>query len=288
MWKENLYQPVEVLTRKHTVFPIDEHQHSFFEMVYVRSGSGTFYVKEEEYKVQQTEYKSHALFLIPPDTVHRFTIDSDCEYIFIRFTPHYAADYLGKFIERALYASRQQCEMKLDERNLKTVRSLFGHIEEEVASPRKYSDYLLQQWLNSILVITAECLMQDSADCKSVKPKSDKAMYMLQYIQQHIHQPELLKTKALCDTFNLAPSYVGVFFRRNFQEDLQHYIVRNRLKMVENLLMNTTMSVKEIAAKMGYTDSCYLVKIFRADYGLSPLEYRKKKQCQVVDSNMEV
>lgn len=279
MWKENLYQPVEVLTRRHTVFPIDEHQHSFFEMVYVHSGSGTFYVKEEEYKVQQTEYKSHALFLIPPDTVHRFTVDSDCEYIFIRFTPHYASDYLGKHIERALYASRQQCEMLIDEKNMETIRSLFGHIEQEVSCPRKYSNYLLQQWLNSILVITAGCLIQDSVDDNSVMLKPDKAMYMLQYIQQHIHQPELLKTKALCNTFNLASSYIGTFFKRNFQEDLQHYIVRNRLKMAENLLANTTMSVKEIAAKMGYTDSCYLVRIFRANYGLSPLGYRKK-QCQ--------
>ena len=57
MWKENLYQPVEVLTRKHTKFPIDEHQHSFFEMVYVQSGSGSFYVKEGDFKVQQkTEF----------------------------------------------------------------------------------------------------------------------------------------------------------------------------------------------------------------------------------------
>lgn len=276
MWKENLYQPVEVLTRRHTKFPIDEHQHSFFEMVYVHSGSGTFYVKDEEYKVQQTKYKSHALFLIPPDTVHRFTINSECEYIFIRFTSHYAADYLGKHIERALYASRQKCRMELNERDFKTVCSLFGHIEQEVSSPRKYSSYLLQQWLNSILVITAECLLHDSTDDNAIMLKPDKAMYMLQYIQQHIHQPELLKTKSLCNTFNLAPSYVGIFFKRNFQEDLQHYIVRNRLKMVENLLINTTMSIKEIAAKMDYTDSCYLVKAFRAIYGLSPLEYRKK------------
>ena len=68
MWKENLYQPVEVLTRKHTKFPIDEHQHSFFEMVYVQSGSGSFYVKEGDFKVQQTNYKSHALFTVSPLT----------------------------------------------------------------------------------------------------------------------------------------------------------------------------------------------------------------------------
>lgn len=276
MWKENLYRPVEVLTRRHTVFPIDEHQHSFFEMVYVHSGSGAFYVKEGEYKVQQTEYGSHALFLIPPDTVHRFTVDSDCEYVFIRFT-HYAADYLGKHIERALYGSRQRCEMMLDEKDMKTVCPLFGLIEQEVSAPRKYSNYLLQQWLNSILVVAAECLMQEADSPAMLKP--DKAMYMLQYIQQHIHQPELLTAEALCNTFNLAASYVGPFFKRNFQEDLQHYIVRNRLKAVEGLLTDTAMSVKEIAAKMGYTDSCYLVRVFRANYGMSPLEYRKM-QCR--------
>lgn len=32
MWKENLYQPVEILLREHDTFPIGEHQHSFFEM----------------------------------------------------------------------------------------------------------------------------------------------------------------------------------------------------------------------------------------------------------------
>ena len=278
MWKENLYQPVEVLTRKHTKFPIDEHQHSFFEMVYVQSGSGSFYVKEGYFKVQQTNYKSHALFLIPPDTVHRFTIDTHCEYIFIRFTPHYAADYLGKQIEQSLYTSLKQCAITLDEKDTTIVRSLFGHIGQEASHTRKYSNYILQQWLNSILVIVAGHFMQEnSAEYTSASIESDKAMYLLQYIQQHIYQPELLKTKALCKKFNMASTYVGQYFKQHFQEDLQQYIIRNRLKIVENLLTDTTMSIKEIAAKMGYTDSCYLVRTFRCHYKMSPLEFRKKQ-----------
>lgn len=276
MWKENLYQPVEVLTRRRTKFPVDEHQHSFFEMVYVRSGSGSFYVKEDECKVQRTHYKSGALFLIPPDTVHRFTVDSPCEYVFIRFTEHYAADYLGKQIEQALYASLRQCTITLDKQDTATVRSMFGHIEREKSHMRRYSNFLLRQWLNSILVIVAARLMQGtSAGYLPTETGADKAMYLLQYIQQHIHQPELLKTKALCKTFNMASTYVGQYFKRHFQEDLQHYIIRNRLKAVENMLTNTTMSVKEIAASMGYTDSCYLVRTFRSCHKMSPLEFRK-------------
>ena len=62
----------------------------------------------------------------------------------------------------------------------------------------------------------------------------------------------------------MASTYVGQYFKQHFQEDLQQYIIRNRLKIVENLLTDTTMSIKEIAAKMGYTDSCYLVRPFVA------------------------
>lgn len=41
MWKENLYQQVEILLREHDEFPIGEHQHSFFEMTYIRREAAT-------------------------------------------------------------------------------------------------------------------------------------------------------------------------------------------------------------------------------------------------------
>lgn len=95
-------------------------------------------------------------------------------------------------------------------------------------------------------------------------------------LQQHIHQPDLLSAENLGKTFNLSPSYVGCYFKRNFQETLRQYVTRNRIRMVENLLLNSKMTIKEIAYKMGYTDSCYLVKSFRKTCGMSPLKYRRE------------
>ena len=40
MWKENLYQPFEILVTERTVFLSGVHQHSFFELGYVLSGTG--------------------------------------------------------------------------------------------------------------------------------------------------------------------------------------------------------------------------------------------------------
>lgn len=46
MWIENLYRPAEILVREHERFPIGEHTHSFYELAYIVSGSGSFSMPE--------------------------------------------------------------------------------------------------------------------------------------------------------------------------------------------------------------------------------------------------
>ncbi len=48
------------------------------------------------------------------------------------------------------------------------------------------------------------------------------------------------------------------------------------MKRVEYLVANSRMAVKEIAYDMGFTDSCHLVRKFREQYGMSPMQYRRK------------
>lgn len=276
MWKENLYQPVEILIRNHEIFPIAEHQHSFFEMVYVKIGTGQCYVKEAGYKVQEVSYHEKSLFLIPPETTHCFTIDTQSEYVFIRFVIHYVEDYIGKYIAEVFRSPSQQMEILLNRQDEDMVSHLFDFIKCEEECKQEGTNYLQQQWLNSILVIVARNIAHNASFKNFLTGEANSSMYMLQYIQQHIHQPNLLNAENLGKTFNLSPNYIGCYFKRNFQETLQQYIARNRIRMVENLLLNSKMTVKEIAYKMGYTDSCYLVKSFQKVYGMPPLKYRQE------------
>jgi len=42
------------------------------------------------------------------------------------------------------------------------------------------------------------------------------------------------------------------------------------------MLCNSRMSVKEIAYRLGYTDSCHLVRSFKHHYGTTPASYRSR------------
>lgn len=61
------------------------------------------------------------------------------------------------------------------------------------------SGYLLNYYVNSVIVLAVRNLStlapeHDNAD-------SSKAQYMLKYIRQHIHQPELLKLNIVAENF---------------------------------------------------------------------------------------
>lgn len=273
MWKENLYQPIEILQREHDDFPIGEHQHSFFEMAYIMKGSGHFSARIINHEKECYTYHENNLFLIPPDRIHLFTIDSHSQYIFIRFTRNYISSYIGYHIEKCLDI-QSKFLLSLSDSDAKTLYNLMNMIAQENMFRHNLSELLLQYYVNCIILLCARNLSETASEYDNTD--SNKAQYMLQYIQQHIHQPELLRLNILADKFHLSPTYVGRFFKRNFGEDFRQYVSMNRLRMVEDMLVNTKMSIKEIAARMGYIDSCYLNKLFIQHHHLTPVQFRKK------------
>lgn len=269
MWKENLYQPIEILLREHDDFPVGAHQHSFFEMAYIRSGSGHFSTPSQA----DCPYQAHDLFLIPPDQTHLFTIDTHSQYIFIRFTRNYVTDYMNPQTESCMELNEGfRLELQPTDRN--TVEQLMDILYREIILSHTNTGQLLEYYVNCILLLCT----RNRSEPVTVQnhDADDKARYMLQYIQQHIHQPQLLRLRLLAEKFQLSPTYAGHFFKRNFDEDFSRYVAENRLRRVEDMLRNTRMSIKEIAARMGYTDSCYLNRLFTRHYGMTPVQFRKR------------
>lgn len=180
-----------------------------------------------------------------------------------------------------LYLPEKTPLVVMSDKEAQTARQLISFIADEQANRQNFSVYLQQQWLNSLIALIARSFLADNQTAfPADTEETDKALYLLQYIQQHIHQPQMLRIEALCQKFNLSENYIGRYFKRHFQESLQQYISRNRIKMAESLIKDTQLSMKEIAYRTGYSDACHLTKKFQSYYGLSPLKYRKQSVLQ--------
>jgi len=66
-------------------------------------------------------------------------------------------------------------------------------------------------------------------------------------------------------------------FRKEAGEPPVRYRNRRRIQIAQDLLTATGLSLRQIAATLGYTDEFHLSKRFKAATGLSPREYRVER-----------
>lgn len=89
-----------------------------------------------------------------------------------------------------------------------------------------------------------------------------------------IHSEEKLTVRAVAGYFAYHPDYLCALMRRSTGSGLKEYINSERLKRLKMLLMTTNLSVKELAARMGFGNENQLVHYFKYHEGVSPARFR--------------
>ena len=202
--------------------------------------------------------------------------------MFLRFTQQAVADCTGMLAEPFLSAQKEPDPLQLHEDDAGKIQGLFRLIWMEREKPGLSCSDVLRQWSVSALLIVARNLAARTLSDAGVSP-AGRLVWLLPYIQRHIGQPERLTTEALCEVFHFSKHYLGRYFRRHYQENLGSYITRCRLRAVENELLNSARSVKEIAWKLGFADVGLLAEMFRRHAGKTPLQFRREHRFRQPD-----
>ncbi len=93
------------------------------------------------------------------------------------------------------------------------------------------------------------------------------------YIASHLHEP--LGAADVAAALAVNPDYLNRAFRRVRGHTITEQIHRRRLREVRGLLRETTLPMKQIAARCGFRDPAYLRRLFTRYEGLSPSRFRK-------------
>ena len=94
------------------------------------------------------------------------------------------------------------------------------------------------------------------------------------YLEVNFNHPILLAD--LADYLNVTPAVLSRRFQEETGISVHQYLTNCRLKIAENLIATTDRQVRDIAAYVGIPDNNYFTKVFKAQYGVTPSEYRKK------------
>ena len=94
-------------------------------------------------------------------------------------------------------------------------------------------------------------------------------------ISQGLSDPDL-GTAAIARQLNYSSSYISRMFTRCTGVTLVEYITLRRMETAARLLAETSMSVTDIAVRVGFRNPNYFAKVFRKTFGCQPTEYRQQ------------
>jgi AraC family transcriptional regulator, L-rhamnose operon regulatory protein RhaS len=274
------YEPFNIYLFETSEWQHPVHTHSYFEIIFIRSGRGRHSINGNIF-----DYGPGDVFLLGPEDYHYFEIREHTSFCYIRFTEIFIKDQNQSkspgwsrtidFLLNTPYQAggsivTQKEEQQMLEYLLTVLLHEYGH--REAGS----YELIMNGIMKAILGILARNLVRHQTNGLQEAKKPQLIQDILLYIRQHILQPDSLRIEQLSARFNYSVGYLSVYFKKQTGESLQGYILKYKLKLIENRLLFSDLSISQITDEFGFTDASHLNKLFKKYYGMGPQAYRHK------------
>ncbi len=150
---------------------------------------------------------------------------------------------------------------------------MFWQIFNERSARRKHFDFAVSTWLELLLLnIERWCTESGGTSLPLNTPPNPDVARLWHLVNQGVSRPN----DDLSFLFE-SPNYDSArhAFRKSFGCSPREMLFRLRLEYAKNLLLETNLSIKEIAAKVGYPRQHDFNRLFKRQVGVAPSAWRE-------------
>ena len=248
----NCYLKEITINRDRGAISKKQHQHRDFEIHIVQEGYQQYAVGNKAYRIEEGNF-----LLIWPNVVHQ-TLDSADNTKKCAITFHLPANSGADCCFGAItFRMKDNMEFVCRELNLH----------------KDISDTLIENALLELIVQMLRVAGLKEKDQPEKQEENATIAFAKQYIADNIeHFPSVTDVAEYCHLSNKQ-------LTRIFQSDEGicpgEYIIRQRIRKIEKLLRDSSLSLRQISEQMHFASEHYFNAFFKKYAGMPPGEYRK-------------
>ena len=251
---------------------VDEiHKHTFYEILWTEKGKSKQSIDYNEYNVSP-----NSLFFISPNQVHRFEEWKPLTGGTILFTEdffllnHSSKDRLFEltFLDN-IYANPCIHFNKKDFIDIKRTIELI-YVEHN----RDDKSAAITQSLLHILLTQVQRCVNDQADGNSSKRYLTLYKEFKKLLDAHFYENQASTFYA--NRLFITQHHLNIVAKSVTGKTVHEIIKARSILEAKRLLTFTDKTITEIATGLNYFDSSYFAKIFKADTGMSPNDFKRE------------
>jgi len=147
---------------------------------------------------------------------------------------------------------------------------------QQVYNAFSLSHCLSVQELNDMLRDICLLLIREEQQTASV---SERMQRIAQYIQEHFHESDITMGR-VAELHQISSVAISLQFKETFGMSPSDYLSMLRMQQAQKMLTNTDLSVKEIGARVGYSDFPHFLRRFKAYTAMTPSQYRNASRTE--------
>lgn len=237
------------------------HFHYQHELYYLVSGDTKYIVGDEIFHL----FPGNFIF-IPKEVIHK-TDSESClhnERILLSFED----SIFDSESRRLLYELTDNKLIHIPENKLPVVEELLRKLQLEVKQDDVFSDGLRKLYILELLTL----LCRLRYDYVPKLSETEELMHAVaEYIKDNYSQN--LSLAALSRRFAVSESCLSRKFKAVCGIGLNEYITNVRIHNAEQFLLESNLTVTQIAERCGFNDSNYFATVFKKMKGITPLKY---------------
>ena len=235
------------------------HWHDFYEIEFILDGGGEYIINGTALPI-----RPGALFFSTPTDIQEIIFSRKTHLINLSFTSEYIDDLL---ISPTLSAYSIDAADSISD-------LLTCYLSDPLKTPVQNRTLYFKSLLSALLILIMEKgtpVSSNQAHIASHKNLRD----VIFYINRHFQEP--LDLTVLAKAANLTPKYLSKRFMELSGIPLSRYLQEVRLHYARNLVLSTTIPLKQVCARSGFSTAAHFSRCFRQKYGCSPSQMRRDR-----------
>ncbi|MEM9920079.1 MAG: helix-turn-helix transcriptional regulator [Bacteroidota bacterium] len=252
--------------------PFRPHRIQFYAILFILEGTGRHFIDFNSY-----EYQKGSIIFIARDQVQRFERNKDRKALFLIFTQAFLEkSSLGSSLMQQLSLYNYHLHypvLQVSNNQMGLFTELVVRLKQEYDAP---DDVLTEEIILSSLKIflcLAERIRRQNPAVEQPYRYLDAFQQFEQLLQQHLLRNR--KVAFYAEQMSISTKKLNRITQEVVKRSAKNYIHDLLVLEMKRLLMNTSLSVKEIAFRCGFEEPTNFVKYFKKLSGLTPREFRK-------------
>ena len=235
-----------------------------YQILYIAKGQGTF----EASGLPPQVVEAGTVLLLYPTIWHRYkpTENTGWEEYWIGFKGSYAEFLLE---QECFNQHKPVIDVGLNPEFIATFSKLIEIVEVKQQSHKKLESFILLQLLGIVYTAT---LISNQKNTRSEKIIED----IIKEINKNWQNG--LNLEALAKQFNLSYVWFRKMFKAVTGTSPNQYILMLKLRKSEQMILETTLTLAEIAYQCGFESEFYFSRIFKQKMAINASDLRKKKR----------